>query len=142
MAICLSKEAQGLQHLVEAPFVLLFGGVVYYSLELLWRGRSHWSMALCGALCFWFLYRLNRAYPRVPMTLRALTGATVITLVELLAGCLLNLVLRLDVWDYSEMPFHFMGQICIPYSLLWFLLCFPVSGISYLIRRVVFLSDD
>ena len=131
-----------LQRLVEAPLVLLCGGVLYYGLELLWRGRSHWSMALCGALCFWFLYCMNRAYSRVPLPLRALTGAAVITVVELFAGCLLNIGLGLGVWDYSEMPLNFLGQICLPYSVVWFLLCFPVSGLSYLIRRGIFLADD
>ena len=127
---------------VEASLVLLCGGVLYYMLELLWRGRSHWSMALCGGLCFWFLYRMNRAYPRVPLPLRALGGALIITAVELIAGCILNLGLGLAVWDYSDMPLHFLGQICLPFSIIWFLLCFPISGLAYLIRRTVFLSDD
>lgn len=131
-----------LQRMIEAPPVLLCGGVLYYSLELLWRGRSHWSMALCGALCFWLLYCINRLYPRVSLPLRALAGAVTITAVELIAGCILNIGLGLKVWDYSEMPLHFLGQICLPFSLIWFLLCFPVSALSYLIRRLLFLANE
>ncbi len=122
----------------EAFFILLFGGVIYYGLETLLRGWSHWSMAVCGAICFYALYRLNERYPRVPLPLRALAGALFITAVELFAGCLLNLGMGLAVWDYSEMPYQFLGQICLPYSIFWFLLSFPVAGVCLLIRRIVF----
>ena len=124
---------------VEALFVLLFGGVTYYGIETLLRGWSHWSMAICGAVCFYALYRMNERYRRISLPLRAITGALFITSVELLAGCLLNLGMGLAVWDYSGMPYQFLGQICLPYSVLWFLVCFPAAGICLLIRRFVFL---
>ena len=130
-----------LQNAVETPFVLLCGGVLYVTIEVLWRGFSHWSMALCGAFCFLLLYRMNARYPRVPLPLRAIVGALAITLVELFVGCLLNLGLGLAVWDYSKVPLNFLGQICLPYSVIWFLLCFPVSGLTRLIRRRVFYAD-
>lgn len=124
---------------VEALFVLLFGGVAYYGIETLLRGWSHWSMAICGAICFYALYRMNERYRRIPLPLRAITGALLITAVELLAGCLLNIGMGLAVWDYSELPYQFLGQICLPYSVLWFLVCFPAAWLCLLIRRFVFL---
>ncbi|MBQ7346376.1 MAG: hypothetical protein IJW55_00295 [Clostridia bacterium] len=130
-----------LQRVVEAFFLLLCGGVLYCGLEVLGRGWSHPSMAVCGALCFYFVYRVNERYTRVPVLMRALVGALFITGVELFAGCLLNLGLGLAVWDYSNMPYHFLGQICLPYSIFWFLLCIPLAGVSRLIRRHVFLSN-
>ena len=130
-----------LQKWVEAFFVLLCGGVCYYALEIAIRGYSHPSMALCGAICFYFIYRINVFYPRALLPLRALYGAIFITTVELITGYIVNLRMGLNVWDYSDLPFHFMGQICLSYSLIWFLLCFPLCGISRLIRRRVFLSD-
>ena len=42
--------------------------------------------------------------------------------VEFLSGCVLNLWLCLDVWDYSGLPGNVLGQICPAYGLLWFLL--------------------
>ncbi len=129
-----------LQKTVENIFLFLFGGVLYCALEIAERGWSHPSMALCGALCFWLIYRLNERYSHLPVLLRAFSGALLITTVELFAGCLLNLGLGLAIWDYSAMPYHFLGQICLPYAVVWFLLCIPLTGISYLIRRHVFLS--
>ena len=28
-------------------------------------------------------------------------------------------MLGLDVWDYSKVPFNFLGQVCVLYSVLW-----------------------
>lgn len=131
-----------LQKTVEGIFVALFGGVLYYGLEVAFRGFSHWSMGVCGAICFLFLYRMNRLYFRIPLPLRALTGAAFITSVELIAGCILNLGMGMNIWDYSALPYHFLGQICLPFSILWFLLSFPCALLSYLIRRIVFLADE
>ena len=62
--------------------------------------------------------------PDRPLWQRALLGAGLITGVEFLSGCVLNLWLRWAVWDYSRLPGNLLGQICLPFTLLWF----PVSG--------------
>ena len=101
--------------------LFLAGGTGYVGLELLWRGRSHYSMFLAGGLCFLLLGKLGRIRPRLPLALRCLVGAGIITFVELGAGLLANRDYR--VWDYRQMPWNFHGQICLVYSLLWI----PVS---------------
>jgi uncharacterized membrane protein len=58
---------------------------------------------------------------RLPLAMRLLAGSAAITALELLAGLLVNR--NYQVWDYRAMPFQFMGQICLNYSLLWI----PVS---------------
>ena len=131
-----------MQRAVEGFFLILSGSVLYCALEILERGRTHPSMAVCGAVCFVFVYRLNERYTRLPVLLRATVGALFITGVELFAGCLLNLGLGLDVWDYSSLPYHFLGQICLSYSIGWFLLCFPVCGLARLIRKTVFYAES
>ena len=93
------------------------GGCGYMTLELLWRGWSHGSMFLAGGSCFLLLGKLNRVQPRLPLPFRALTGAGIITMVELLAGLLANR--DYAVWDYRRVPANFHGQICLPFSLLW-----------------------
>ena len=91
------------------------GGAAYVGLELVWRGRSHGSMFLAGGSCFVLLGRLrNRP---LPLPVRALAGAGIITGVERMTGLIFNR--HYNVWDYRDMPMQFMGQICLPYSLLW-----------------------
>ena len=98
---------------------LLFytGGTVYLSLELLYRGRSHGSMFLAGGLCFLLIGQLNRVEPKLPLPLRAVAGAAIVTMVELGAGMLVNR--QYQVWDYRNQPLNFMGQICPLFSVLW-----------------------
>ena len=98
---------------------LLFytGGATYLSLELLYRGRSHGSMFLAGGLCFLLIGHLNRVEPRLPLPLRALVGAMIVTMVELGAGMAVNR--NYQVWDYRDQPLNFMGQICPVFTALW-----------------------
>ncbi len=91
------------------------GGCGYMGLELLWRGRSHGSMFLAGGSCFLLLGKLNKY--RLPLPLRALAGAGIITGVELAVGLLFNRDYK--VWDYRKLPANYRGQICLPFCLLW-----------------------
>ena len=99
--------------------LLLFcaGGLGYLGLELAWRGWTHYSMFFAGGSCFLLLGKLNETRPPLPLPLRAILGAGVITSVELLTGLLVNR--DYAVWDYRDRPGNFLGQICPLYSLLW-----------------------
>lgn len=96
------------------------GGTAYLTMEFLWRGRSDGSMFLLGGLCFLLLGRWI-ARLRLPLALRTVLGAGVITALELITGLLVNR--NFTVWDYRALPLNFRGQICVNFSLLWI----PVS---------------
>ena len=95
------------------PVLFCAGGLGYMGLELLWRGWTHRAMFFAGGTCFLLLGTLKNQPPWA----KALAGAGIITAVELAAGLLVNR--QYTVWDYRQAPFNFMGQICLPYSLLW-----------------------
>ena len=97
------------------------GGMAYMILEFLWRGRSHGSMFLLGGLCFLLVGGGAAKFQKIPVAIRPLLGAGIITGLELLTGWLVNQ--NYHVWDYRNQPFQFQGQICLMYSLLWM----PVS---------------
>ena len=63
-------------------FVFSLGGVLYYFLEILFRGYSHFSMFLCGGLCFAGLYLINVLCHGAFRVLRWITGALLITVTE------------------------------------------------------------
>lgn len=105
----------------KQAILFYLGGCAYVGLELLWRGRSHGSMFVAGGLCFLLLGWLNRTRPRLPLPLRAVVGALVITMVELGVGLAVNR--DYSVWDYRGNPGNFCGQICPMFTLLWI----PVS---------------
>ncbi len=130
------------QRIAENGFLLLAGGVLYCWIEILYRGRTHWSMAICGGICALAIYRINEQFQNWGAVRRALLGALTITLVELVTGCVVNLWLRLGVWDYSSMPFNLWGQICLPFSAIWFFLCLPVGFLCGVLRRRIFLYES
>lgn len=112
-------------------FLFCLGGGLYAIVELLWRGRTHGSMFLLGGGCFVILGRLSKR--NVPVALLPLLGAAVITVGELAVGLLVNQ--GYAVWDYRRMPLNFLGQICVPYSLLWMPLSFAAMWIYEKVER-------
>ena len=101
----------------KQAILFYLGGSAYMGLELLWRGRSHGSMFVAGGTCFLLIGHLNRVRPRLPLPLRAVTGAGIVTMVEFAAGLLVNR--DFGVWDYRDQPGNLMGQICPLFSTLW-----------------------
>ena len=95
----------------------VMGGLTYGSIEMLWRKRTHISMIITGGLCFCMLI-LIQALP-IPFLIKCLLGGTGIMASEFVAGCIVNLYLGLNVWDYSGEKVHLMGQICPKYFVLW-----------------------
>lgn len=108
-------------------FLFFAGGIVYVSLEYFWRGYSHVSMAIAGGICAVLLYGVLTRIPYVVLPLRALIGAVIITAVEYVIGAIVNVRMKQNVWDYSALPANCYGQICLQYSLLWLLLCVPIT---------------
>lgn len=111
-----------------------FGAIGYSLLEIAWRGFTHWTMTLTGGLCFVLIYIMNILFLNKNIFLKSLLGAIIITSAELLVGSIVNLRLNWNVWDYSSQPLDFFGQICLVYSLLWFLLCIPLMPLCTKIR--------
>lgn len=115
---------------------LIFGaGASFYSLiETLWRGWTHWTMSITGGLVLLTVYALDRK-SRLPLWKRCLRSAGVITIYEFLVGCIVNLRLHWQVWDYSARPGNLLGQVCPLFFLLWVLLSLPILGLCRLFRR-------
>ena len=103
--------------MVKKAYLFTVGGGIYVSLELLWRGRSHWTMFCLGGGCFLAIGELGKRLRQVPRIMRAVVGSGVCTAGELATGLLFNR--DFSVWDYRELPGNFRGQICLPFSLLW-----------------------
>ena len=128
---------KGLRRLRDYSAVWLVGSAGYSLLEILWRGFTHWTMAVTGGLCFFLLYRLNLRRPREGVLRKCLRGTFAVTAVECLVGCVVNRLLKWQVWDYSGRFGNLLGQVCPLYTGLWFLLCIPVYGLAGLVRKLL-----
>lgn len=119
-----------LKQILKLCVLALIGGITYMLIELTWRGYSHISMFILGSICFLLLGGINEFLPwELGFVWQMLIGAGIVTILELIFGIVVNVWLELEVWDYSNLPFNFMGQICLPFSFAWTLL----SGVAIVV---------
>lgn len=108
-------------HAFKALVLFCIGGLIYATIEILYRGYTHWTMAVLGGLMFLLLGGLNNWLPwALPIWMQCILGTLIVTAGELVAGIILNIWLGLGIWDYSHLPGNVLGQICPQFALAWF----------------------
>ena len=116
-----------MKQLIKCLALLLTGGSLYVVIELLWRGYSHWTMFVLGGICFVCLGLINEIIPwEMPLWQQILVGTCIVTVLEFLTGCVVNLRFGWAIWDYGNMRGNILGQVCPQYMILWM----PVSLIG------------
>ena len=89
-------------------------------------------MFFAGAIVLATFYYISQNI-ELPLWAKCLAGMIIITAIELVFGIVFNIILKEQVWDYSNVPLNFLGQICIPFSLIWFVL----SGVAFKILEKI-----
>lgn len=112
----------------------LLGFFLYAMFEIAERGYTHWTMALTGGIAMTMLYSMELRL-QISIVEKALLGCLFVTALEFTVGIFDNLIMGWAVWDYTNVRMNLLGQICLPFSVLWFLLCIPAIGICKLLRR-------
>lgn len=97
----------------------ILGAIGYGAIETIWRGWTHWSMLIAGGLCFVLFSIVAERFKGKPLLLKAAVCAILVTSVEFVFGVVFNLWLKMNVWDYSHMPYNLLGQICPIFTLIW-----------------------
>lgn len=113
-------------------------GAIYCIIEILYRGYTHPSMFIVGGLCGVLIGLLNEVFPKMNMRIQCLLSTIIILTIEFLSGCILNILLDLHIWDYSNLPFNIMGQICLPFAIAWIVLSFFCIKLDDYLRRKIF----
>ena len=127
-----------MKKIIKYLTLFLIGGAFYYALEVLFCGYSFPAMAVCGGLCFIICGVLNEKDRCMPLVLQQLIAAFGITMIEFASGLILNVWLKLNMWDYSNMPGNIFGQICPEFTALWFFLSAVGIFLDDLIRWRIF----
>lgn len=109
-------------------FFYCFAGGLYMTLELICRQRTEYHMFYLAGIIGLLLLVINEwlSYD-TDFILQVIIGGTVAILGELVCGLLFNQ--DFHIWDYRNLPYNFMGQIQLYFSLLWYVLsaiCIPV----------------
>ncbi len=109
---------------IKGLILFLIGGFIYYMVEVAWRGWSHWTMFILGGICFLFAGGLNeRISWEMPLWKQVLIADGFVLIGEFITGCIVNLWLGWNVWDYSDLPFNLLGQSCPQFAILFLPLC-------------------
>lgn len=116
-------------------FVFLTGCFIYSLMEISARGFTHWTMTLTGGIILTILYEMFTGLRSVPFWQKCILRYLIITSVEFTVGVIVNIILGWNVWNYSDMPFNILGQICLPFTVLWLFLCIPAGFVCGIIRK-------
>lgn len=117
--------------------IFVIFGLAYGVIEILWRGYTHPSMVILGGICGLIIGLLNEKKHNMNPLLQMILGMIIITTFEFITGYILNIKLGLNIWDYSNMKYNFMGQICPQFSIAWFFLSYAIVYIDDFIRKVI-----
>ena len=130
-----------MKNIIKYIILFLIGGCVYYSIEIIARGFSHWTMFMVGAICFILIGAINEITSKMPLLKQMLLSAIIITFIEFISGCILNIWLGLNIWDYSNEPFNLLGQINLKHTIYWFLLSSIGIVLDDYIRYILFKEE-
>lgn len=134
---------QALKHFT----LFVIGAFIYFEMELNWRYFTnhlpvHWSMAVLGGVMFVLIGGINEWLPwEMSILTQSIIGAVTVTIAELLSGVVLNICLGFNIWDYSHLPFNFLGQICLPFVFVWLVLALIAIIADDFLRWKLFRED-
>ena len=125
-------------YLIKEIILLLIFGITYCGIEILYRGRTHISMLFVGGLCAVLIGMINEITPKMNIILQMFIGAVIVTIIEFFSGYIINIILGLNVWDYSNLMFNYKGQISLLFTIIWFFLSVPVIYLDDKLRKILF----
>ena len=130
---------QNLNNILKYFTLFIIGGISYYFIEIIYRGYSHFSMIIVGGICFVLIGAINEfSNKEVPLLLQMILAVLIVDTIELISGIIINKVLLLNVWDYSNLRFNLLGQISFRSSIAWFFLSLFAIYMDDLLRYLLF----
>ena len=130
---------QNLNNTLKYFTLFIIGGISYYFIEIIYRGYSHFSMIILGGICFVLIGAINEfSNKEVPLLLQMILAVLIVDTIELISGIIINKVLLLNVWDYSNLRFNLLGQISLRSSIAWFFLSLLAIYMDDLLRYLLF----
>ena len=122
------------KQLSKYAFLMWFGGSFYVTVEVFYRARSHWSMFLLAGLVFICIGLLNECWTwNTGFIQQVAIGVTIATVGEFITGCIVNLWLGWNIWNYSNLPYNLLGQICPQFIALWI----PIVVVAIILDDII-----
>ena len=115
----LRRSVSDMNKLKKYTVFFLIGGAGYAVIELLWRGHTHWTMVIAGGICFVIFSLISKNFPKKSLIYKSILCAVSVTGVEFVFGIIFNVILKMNIWDYSKVPLNLCGQVCPLFTVLW-----------------------
>lgn len=108
---------------IKNLFLFIVFGSIYFLIECLWKGHlTHWSMFILAGIVGVLIGGLNEYIPwEMPFLEQCSIGMIIATFGEGITGLIVNKLLNLNVWTYTQLTF-FWGQCSLWFCLAWFFL--------------------
>ena len=101
-----------MKKLSEYLFMGALGGTLYYMIEIIFRGYSHWSMFLLGGFCFIFFAQQGLWTKwREPLWKQVLWCTAFVVSAEFITGIIVNKVMGWNDWKNTEQKLPIRCQI-------------------------------
>lgn len=133
-----------MKKITKYMIMFILGCCFYTGIEIVFRNQSYRLMFVSGGLIFLLSTFLNNKFGwEMDLLLQCGIISIATTLLEAVVGNVDYYFLHLNMWDYSSLPFNYLnGKICLPFSLIWFLLGFAIVIVGDAIEYYWFHDDE
>lgn len=111
---------------IESLIIFIIFGSIYFILEIIYDGTSHWSMFICAGLTGNVADYIQKNTYNMKLLNKSIIITSNILVLEYITGYIFNIYLNLNIWDYSANSYNLSGQICLLFALIWFFLFSPL----------------
>lgn len=125
-----------MKRIIKYSTLFIVYGSIYFIIECLYKGKlSDWRMFVLAGFIGILIGLINNLFDvKTDFILQCIIGMLIATLSEAIGGFYWNLQCGLHIWDYSSLPFSFIGgQINLFFSLIWMFL----SGIAIILDDIL-----
>lgn len=125
-----------MKRIIKYSTLFIVYGLIYFIIECLYKGKlSDWRMFVLAGFIGIIIGLINNLFDiKTDFILQCIFGMLIATLSEAIGGFYWNLQCGLHIWDYSSLPFSFIGgQINLFFSLIWMFL----SGIVIILDDIL-----
>lgn len=109
----------------EYLLLFLIYATIYFIIETVWKHKlTDYRMFILGGILGIIIGLFNNLFTyETDLFLQGYTGMITVCLVEAICGYQWNIVKGLGIWDYSQLPFSFVGgQVNLFFAIAWFFL--------------------
>lgn len=126
----------------KSLIIFIVFGSIYFIMENIYDGSSHWSMFVCAGLTGILADYIEKYFFEMKVLNKILIITANILVLEYIVGYIFNIYLQMNIWDYSENHYNLSGQICLLFALIWFFIFGPLIIWFVLKIKYIFFNEE